>query len=195
MSRNDRQNWLVFAAIFALTGGLAVLWLAGGGLDDERIRASLRYSALFAFVLYLVVLVARPLQQLLHKDWTATLLRDRRLVGVAFAAVMSAHLGLIIYYFSSQPDLEFGLPALGAGAYAVFYLMLITSFDRPRKALGPKAWKMLHRSGLIVAGFIFGLPSSLDDLSDPDYLKFGIPFACALLIRAIAWLRSRQQGS
>lgn len=195
MSRNDRQNWLVFAALFALTGGLAALWLAGGELDDERIRASMRYSAQFAFALYLVVLVARPLQQLLRKDWTATLLRNRRLVGVSFVAVMSAHLGLIVFYFSSQPDLEFGLPALGASAYAIFYLMLITSFDRPRKALGPKAWKMLHRTGLVVAGFVFGLPSSLEDLSDPDYLKYGIPFAIAILIRTTAWLRSRQRGS
>ncbi|MGB5688149.1 MAG: hypothetical protein WBM45_02660 [Woeseiaceae bacterium] len=29
MSRNDRQNWSVFAAMLALTGGLALPWLAG----------------------------------------------------------------------------------------------------------------------------------------------------------------------
>lgn len=166
MSRNDRQNCLVFAAAFALTAGLSVLWLAVGEIDDERIRVSLRYSAQLAFALYLVVLITRPLQQLLRKDWTAVLLRNRRLVGISFAAVMSAHLGLIIYRYSSQPDLDFSLPAIGAGAYAIFYLMLITSFDR-----------------------------SLDDLSDPDYLKYGIPFAIAILIRATAWLQSRRQGS
>jgi len=195
MSRNDRQNYLVFAAMFGLTGGLAVLWLAGGELSDEHIGVSLRYTAQIAFALYLIVLVARPLQQLLRRNWTAVLLRNRRLVGVSFVAVMTAHLGLIAYRYGSQPDIEFTLPALGASAYAIFYLMLITSFDRPRKAIGPKAWKFLHRSGLVVAGFIFGLPRSLDDLSDPDYLKFGIPFAIATLIRITAWQQSRQRGS
>lgn len=195
MSKNDRQNCLVFAVIFALTGALAVLWLVSGEIDDERIRASMRYSAQFAFALYLVVLVARPLQQLLRKDWTAVLLRNRRLVGVAFTAVMSAHLGLICYYYTSQPDVDFSLPALGASTYAIFYLMLITSFDGPRKAIGPKAWKILHRTGLVVAGFIFAVPKSLDDLTDPDYLKFGIPFAIAILIRITAWQQSRQRGS
>jgi DMSO/TMAO reductase YedYZ heme-binding membrane subunit len=195
VSRNDRQNWLVLIATLILTGVPSVFWIAGAGIDDEHNRAILRYTAQIAFALYLVVLVARPLQQLLRKDWTATLLRNRRLIGVAFVAVMTTHLGLIAYRYGSQSDLEFGLPAVGAGAFAIFYLMLITSFDRPRKALSPKAWMTLHRTGLVIAALIFGLPRSLDDLSDPDYLKFGIPFAIAVLIRFTAWLRSRQQGS
>lgn len=195
MSENDRRNWQVFFAAFLLTTTFSVLWLAGGELSDENIRTPMRYSAQLAFVLYLVVLVARPLQQLLRKDWTAALLRNRRLVGVAFAAVMTAHLGLITYRFSSQPELDFSFPFVGAGAYAVFYLMLITSFDRPRKAISRKAWKILHRTGLVVAAVIFGLPQSLDDLSDPDYLKFGIPFAIAVSIRAIAWQQSRRRDS
>jgi DMSO/TMAO reductase YedYZ heme-binding membrane subunit len=195
MSTNDKKNWQVFVAAFALTLLLSVLWLAVGTADDESIRASLRYSAQLAFALYLVVLVARPLQQLLRKDWTALLLRNRRLVGVAFAAVMTAHLGLIAWRFGSQPELEFSFPFVGATAYLIFYLMLITSFDGPRKAMSLKAWKFLHRTGLVVAAFIFGLPRSLDDLSDPDYLKFGIPFAIALLIRVIAWQQSRRRDS
>jgi DMSO/TMAO reductase YedYZ heme-binding membrane subunit len=197
LSRNDRQNWSVFAATLALTGGLALLWLAAGDTSDAAIRVPIRHTAQLAFALYLLVLVARPLRQLLQQDWTAVLLRNRRLVGVAFAATMTTHLGLIAYRFGSQPELEYPLFNLlvGASAYAFFYLMLITSFDGPRKALGPKAWKRLHRSGLVVAAIIFGLPRSLDDLSDPDYLKFGVPFAIAILIRTTAWLRSRQQGS
>lgn len=159
MSRNDRQNWLVLAAILALTGGPALLWLAGGDISDEALRVPIRYTAQLAFWMYLVILIARPLQQLLRKGWTAALLRNRRLVGVAFAATMTTHLGLIAYRFGSQPELEYPLFNLlfGGSAYAFFYLMLITSFDRPRKALGPKTWKRLHRTGLVVAALIFGL--------------------------------------
>lgn len=193
VSRNDRQNLQVFLAALVLTATIPVLWLASGELTDENIRAPMRYTAQLAFMLYLVVLVARPLQQLARANWTAALLRNRRLVGVAFAATMTTHLGLIAYRFGSQAELEFSPNLFGAGAYLVFYAMLITSFDAPRKALGPRAWKILHRLGLIWAAVIFGLPRALEDLSDPDYLKFGIPFALAILIRLIAWLQSRRR--
>ena len=155
----------------------------------------LRLTAQFAFALYFAVLIARPLQLLLRSDWTAALLRSRRLIGVAFATAMTSHLGLIAFRFTSQPELEFTFDIAGAAVYAVFYLMLIKSFDAPRKVIASKAWKFLHRSGLILAAFVFGLPHSFDDLSDPDYLKYGIPFAIALLIRITAWQRSRQRDS
>ena len=195
MPNNDKKNWDVVLAVTALVGAVSALWLINAGINDDNIRTATRHSAFFAFVLYLVVLVARPLQQLLRANWTAVLLRNRRLVGVAFAAAMTGHLGLIIYRFTSQAELDFPGPNfIGYGAYTMFYLMLITSFDAPKKAIGPKAWKILHRTGLIWAGFIFGLPRSLESLTDPDYLKFGIPFAIALLIRITAWQRSRRPG-
>lgn len=195
MSKNDRKNWQVLLLVLLVTGGFSALWLASTPMTDEDVRVPLRVTAQLAFALYLVVLVARPLQQLLRSAWTAVLLRNRRLVGVAFAATMTSHLAFIIYRFSSQAELEFTLNVVGAGTYAVFYLMLITSFDAPRKAIGPRAWKLLHRTGLILAAFIFGLPRALEDLTDPDYLKFGIPFAIALLIRITAWQQSRRPGS
>ena len=197
MSRNDKQNWWVFFSVLLVTGGAAVLWLAGREFADAHIRVPIRHTAQLAFAMYLVVLVARPLQQLLRTEWTAALLRNRRLVGVAFAATMTTHLGLIAYRFGSQPELEYPLFNLlvGGGAYAVFYLMLITSFDAPKKAMSLKSWKILHRTGLVWAGVIFGLPRSVADLSDPEYLKFGIPFAIATAIRVTAWLRSRRRDS
>ena len=195
MSRNDRQNWQVFLGAFALIGGAAALWLATAGASDEQIRFTMRESAYAAFVLYLVVLLARPLQQLLRKDWTATLLRNRRLVGVSFAAAMTAHLALIFYRFNTQPGLEFSPDPFGIGAYAVFYLMLITSFDAPKKALGAKAWKYLHRFGLLYAAVIFAVPRPLETVTEPEYLRYGLPFAVAVLVRFTAWRRSSQRGS
>ena len=195
MSNSDRKNWQVMVFVLLVTGGLPALWLASVPMTDENIRVPLRLTAQLAFALYLIVLVARPLQQLLRSNWTASLLRNRRLVGVAFATTMTSHLGLITWRFASQPELEFAFGIGGAAVYAVFYLMLITSFEAPRRAIGPKAWKILHRTGLVLAAFIFGLPRSFEDLSDPDYLKYGIPFAIAVLIRITAWQLSRRQGS
>ena len=195
MSTNDKKNVQVFFGVLVLVAGVAASWLASVDLTDENIRLTMRESAFFAFSLYILVLVARPLQQLLRKNWTAQLLRNRRLIGVAFAATMTAHLGLIIYRFNSQPDLEFSPDPFGIGAYAVFYLMLITSFDAPKKALGPKAWKFLHRFGLLYAAVIFAVPRPLETITEPEYVKFGIPFAIAVLLRITAWLRSPRRGN
>ncbi len=197
MTNNDKQNWQVLFATILLTAGISVLRLVNTPMTDDDIRMPTRHTAQLAFALYIVILVARPLQQLLRKDWTATLLRKRRLIGVAFAAVMTTHLGLIAYRFGTQPELEYPLFNLmfGGTAYALFYLMLITSFDAPKKALGPKKWKLLHRTGLVWAALIFGLPRSAEDLTDPEYLKFGIPFVIALVIRFTAWRQSRRRGS
>ena len=195
MSRNDKRNWQVFLGVMFLVGGIAAAWLTAVGAGDEHIRLTLRESAYLAFVLYVIVLVARPLQQLLRRDWTAKLLRNRRLVGVAFAATMTAHLGLIAYRFGTQPELEFSPNPFGMGAYAVFYLMLITSFDAPKRALGPKRWKFLHRVGLLYAAVIFAVPRPLETITEPEYLRYGIPFAVAVLIRFTAWRRSSRRGS
>jgi len=198
LTSGDRRNWAVLAGTLAVTGGAAAAWLAAAGLADHTIRVPIRITAELAFMLYLVVLVARPLQQVLRRSWTAMLLANRRLVGVAFAAVMTSHLGLIVLRFVTQPDLAHPplvVLVVGGGTFAIFYLMLITSFDGPRRAIGPRTWKTLHRTGLVLAGAIFGLPRSVDDLSDPDYLKFGVPFLLALAIRAAAWRQSRRQSN
>jgi len=108
MSTNDKNNWQVLLASLLLTGVLSIALLVGTPLSDENIRVPMRLTAQIAFGLYLVILVARPLQQLLSKTWTATLLRNRRLIGVAFAAVMTTHLVLIVYRFGSQTRPEKG---------------------------------------------------------------------------------------
>jgi hypothetical protein len=197
MTSNDKKNWYVLVSVVGLLGGACAAWLASVAFSDENVLLPIHLTARIAFVLYLVVLVARPLQQLLRMGWTAALLRNRRLVGVAFAGVMTVHLGLLAYRFGSQPDLDHPLLKLlfGGAAYGLFYLMLITSFDAPKKAVGPRAWKILHRAGLIWAGAIFGLPRSLESLSDPEYWQFGLPFVIALIIRITAWQLSRRPGN
>ena len=123
--------------------------------------------------------------------------KNRRLLGVALTSVMTVHLVLIAYRFGTQPELSYPLLNLiiGGGAYLMLYLMFITSFDGPTRALGPKKWKLLHRTGLIYAALIFGLPRNLEHAATWDYWKFGIPFVIALIIRLTAWQLSRRQHS
>jgi len=197
LSPGSRKNWRVIFSTLFVTGTASAAWLSTVEFIDANMLVPIRHTAQLAFAIYILILVTRPLQQLLQKSWTAKLLRNRRQFGVAFASVMTTHLALIATRFGSQPELTYPLGSLlvGAGAYSIFYLMLITSFDGPAKALGRKRWKILHNTGLIWAGIIFGLPRSVADLTDPDYLKLGIPFLIALLIRFTAWQRSTRQDN
>ena len=197
MTQSSRLNWLVLLGVLLTSAAASALWLGTRPFADEDINLLLRLTARGAFVLFILILVARPLQQLLRSNWTATLLRRRRQLGVALAALMTTHLGLIAYRFGSQPELEYPLinTIVGGTAYLLLYLMLITSFDGPTRALGPKRWKLLHRTGLVVAAVIFGLPRSLEHAATWDYLKFGIPFAIALIIRITAWQLSKRRDS
>ena len=191
------KNWAVFLSFTLLTVIVAVAWLSSVDLMDDNIRLAVRHSAKLAFALLILVIAARPLRQLLQKPWTARLLQNRRLIGVAFAGTMTGHLALIIFRFSYSPELTYPLSGLivGGGAYAMIYLLFITSFNGPTRALGPRRWKILHRTGLVWTGLIFGVPRPLSEISDPEYLMLGIPLMFALAIRFLAWRRSKQPGS
>lgn len=193
MSASTRRNWIVAAIAFSLTLGSAGLYFLAAGLDDATIRTVLRYSGRVAIGVLLVILFVRPLAQLTSIGWIARLRRQRRYIGIAFAAIMAAHLLLIGLRVLLRPDLEFGTTGLvlGATTYAVTALMFITSFDGPTRALGPKRWKRLHRLGIAWFCLFLLLPGSLSDLLTPDYYVIGGPVMLALVLRLLAWTRNR----
>ena len=148
-----------------------------------------------AFVILLVVFVARPLQQLFATKFTAKLLRRRRLLGVAFTAVHSAHLGLIFYRVHVSDDfaLSYSENTLGALVYLIIFAMFATSFDSTTRMLGPRRWKVLHTIGLYVIFITFAqreLPRSLDTAEEANWILTALALA-ALLLRALPLLSSR----
>ncbi len=95
-------------------------------------------SARTAFLIYLIVFVARPLRQLFVTDMTAWLLRERRSFGLAFATVHLVHAALLVYFADTLAGFEFRFPndLIGGGVYLLIVLMVITSFDGPARTLG-----------------------------------------------------------
>jgi len=193
---SNQRNWVVFFAAAGVTTIFSAAYLFFAGVNDESIRFLLRLSARIAFLVLLVIFVARPLQQLLATPATARLLKNRRLLGVAFAGIHTAHLALILYRADQVPDGNFSaldnLPDIVT--YLVIYLMLISSFDAPARAIGRKAWKILHKVGLY---FVFGvflqkqLPRSLDNLAEANWWFISV-IAVAIVIRLTAFFAKRR---
>jgi DMSO/TMAO reductase YedYZ heme-binding membrane subunit len=197
MSSNQRTA-TTFIGATALTSIAAAAYMAIAGADDESIRLALRVSGRIAFAVLIVVFAARPLQQLLKAPWTAKLLRNRKLLGVAFAGIHTAHLGLILMRMNQLPDfsVSFEKNYLGMFVYAVIFAMLITSFDGPARALGKKKWKALHKVGLfiLVAAFTDSQrPQSMDQLELINGLLIAMA-AVALAIRIAAFLANRKKS-
>ncbi len=193
---NDGKFLIAFLSAVALTIAGSAVYLLTSAVTDENISLLLRLTAWISFLLLLVIFVARPLQQLFNTPFTLSLLRNRALMGVIFAGVHTAHLGVIIYRAQQVPEFEFTIAGnpLGVLLYGTIYAMLITTFSNPRRAIGPKAWKVLHKAGLyfIFIGFVqTQLPRSLDDLSTVNWWLMSLVIL-AILARLTAFFARRK---
>ena len=193
----DQRTAATFVGAFALTGIAAAAWIALHDRSLESLDFALRNSGRIAFLVLIIVFAARPLQELLRRGWTARLLRNRRQFGVAFAGIHSGHLGMIFYKVDHVP--EFTLAAIlnvpAALVYGLMYLMVVTSFEAPARAIGPKAWKVLHKFGvflLFVAFLDSQVPRSLDDLAAVNAVLIGFA-VLALAARVGAFVKRRQR--
>ena len=114
------------------------------------IRTSVRLAAPWV----LLAFAASSLRALFPNPFTLWLLRNRRIFGLCFAAGMGWQLVFIAWMLIGHWDfyLETIHPAGGLPsrivAYAILLAMTVTSFEGPRRRIGPKAWRILHKVGI-----------------------------------------------
>ena len=194
---SDRRTLIQFLASTAVVAAACVTYLAAAGLADDDTRLLLRLTAQVAFVVLLLVFIARPLRDLIKTPLTLALLKNRKQLGVTFAGIHTVHMTLIFYRAQQVPDFEFSLASNlpGMVTYVVIYLMLITSFSGPAKAIGPKAWRILHKAGLFLITAVFAqtqLPRSMDDFAEVNWGLIGL-LIFALLVRGTAFFANRKK--
>jgi DMSO/TMAO reductase YedYZ heme-binding membrane subunit len=185
---STRKNLLVFAITFVAVALPSFLNIQQHAYGEEAFDLVLRLTARAAILVYLVIFVARPLVQLTGSALSRTLLRYRRQAGVAFAAIMLAHLLYLVWKHG------FIFPAFGAVIYVFIILMLITSFDGPTRALGPKRWKVLHKTGLYVVGIALAQAQFgriIRGVGEPVHYVLASLFVVAVIIRVLAWNKRR----
>ncbi len=197
---SNRKNTAVLVGSLLL--GLVVTWAALGAspANETSLGAAMRTTAQLGLVLYLAIFVARPLQVLWVAPASRWLLRNRRLLGIAFAGQMLVHLALILWLFYgvNGEGLQLGANFVGAVAYGLVLALLITSWDRPARKLGARNWKRLHRTGLYWIGvpFLFTMVVGLAGESPPlRYYLFSTALLAAIAIRITAWYRLRARAA
>ena len=96
-------------------------------------------------------------------------------------------------------DPEFSIQPLGSIpgmiAYSLLLMMMITSFNSTARALGPRRWRLLHKTGLYWFGILFLatlLPSDRSLLFAPERVGLYALTAAAIFIRLNGLLRQEK---
>jgi len=191
----QRQNWFEGWRLFGLLTLVLIalgIWIAGmRHFEVEGVRMVIRFTARTSLLFFCLAFSAAALARLSPNAFTRWQRRNRRQLGVTFAASHALHAAAIIAFAKMDPA---GFAAatniasylFGGIGYAFILAMTVTSFDATAAALGPRAWRALHLvSGYyILLQFMVSFGKRIPDM--PLYALFLIPLAAVFALRMIS---------
>jgi hypothetical protein len=184
------------AMAFSASLGLSIGVLAFFGDEQRGVNIALQATARLAFLFFWPAYVGGALT-FIFGDLFLPIRRHARELGLAFAAALLVHLGLVVRLcaIGSPPSPEtFGI----FGPAAVFvYLLAVLSVDRLRQALPRESWPILRTVAMTYIAFAFILDFKRLPLSDFRQGLVYIPFTAlsiaAPLLRLAVWAQILRQ--
>src|SRR5882757_8748130 len=197
---SHRKNWFEGWRLFAvLTLVLIVLsiWIAGmRQFEVDGVRMVIRFTARTSLLFFCLAFSAAALARLWPNGWTRWQRRNRRTLGVTFAASHAIHAVAIACFASMDPTAYAAATSLasyifGGIGYAVIIAMTATSFDRTAKAIGPRGFLILHVAGgyYLLFQFMVSFGKRIPDM--PLYGLFLIPLVAVFALRMISMAAAR----
>ena len=190
-----RQHWFDGWRLFGLLSltllGLSI-WIAGmREFEVDGARMVIRFSARTSLLLFCLAFSAAALARLWPNGGTRWLRRNRRYLGVTFAASHAIHLFAIACFAVMDPAAYAAATSIasyifGGIGYAFIIAMTATSFDRTAALMGARAWRMLHLTGgyYLLFQFTVSFGKRIPDM--PLYALFLIPLVAVFALRMIA---------
>jgi sulfoxide reductase heme-binding subunit YedZ len=195
------QRWINgprLAATLTIIMLLLCAWIAAmRQFEVEGVRMVIRFTARSSLLLFCLAFAASSLARLWPAGGTRWLLRNRGYIGLSFVASHLIHAVAIACFAAMAPPLfkEATSPAsfiFGGVGYAFIIAMAATSFDRSAAAIGTRAWKILHTSGIYYLWFQFMVSFGMRIPQMPNYIWFLAPLIIAMVVRFTAILRARK---
>lgn len=192
MSR--RQSWFEgwwLLAVLTLSLIALSLWIASmRQFEVEGVRMVIRFTARSSLLLFCLAFGAAALARLWPNAWTRWQHRNRRYLGLSFAASHAIHTVAIVAFANMDPAgfAEATSPAsyiFGGAGYAFIIAMSATSFDRTAALIGPRAWRALHLAGGYFLWFQFMVSFGKRVPAMPLYAAFLIPLLAVMALRLI----------
>jgi sulfoxide reductase heme-binding subunit YedZ len=190
-----RQNWFDgwrLFAVLSLTLLALSVWIAGmRQFEVDGVRMVIRFTARTSLLFFCLAFSAAALARLWPNPWTRWQRRNRRYLGVTFAASHAIHAVAIAAFAVMDPPgyaaaTSIASYVFGGIGYAFIIAMTVTSFDRTAAAISPRAWRMLHISGgyYLLFQFMVSFGKRIPDM--PLYALFLIPLLVVFALRMIA---------
>ena len=149
------NGWPLFYVIAGLSFAIILAGLATtGNSTPEATVAMIRLSVQLASPWIYLAFVATALEQLFQSSFSSWLLRNRRYVGLSFAAGFGWQAVFILvllvlhgdYYATVLHDTaEFISRML---SYLLLLALTVTSFFPVRRVMDPRHWRLLHFVGI-----------------------------------------------
>ena len=185
------EGWKLFG-VLTLTLIALCLWIAGmRHFEVDGVRMVIRFTARTSLFFFCLAFSAAALARLYSSAWTRWQRRNRRALGVTFAASHGLH-AIAIGAFAAMDPAGFAASTnlasyvFGGIGYAVIIAMTATSFDATAAAIGARAWRMLHLLGgyYLWLQFMVSFGKRIPDM--PLYALFLIPLLAVFALRMIA---------
>ena len=196
----SRQNWFEGWRLFvvlALTLLALSLWIAGmRQFEVDGVRMVIRFTARTSLLFFCIAFSAAALARLWPNAFTRWRRRNRRYLGVTFAASHGIH-AVAIATFAVMDPLGYAAATslasyiFGGIGYAFIIAMTATSFDRTASALGASAWRRLHLIGgyYLLFQFMVSFGKRIPDM--PLYALFLVPLVAVFALRMISMAAAR----
>jgi methionine sulfoxide reductase heme-binding subunit len=200
MTSSERQSWFEGWRLFAILTLILVALCAGlAGIRDfdvNGVRMVVRFTARTSLLFFCLAFSAAALAQLRPNAWTRWQRRNRRYLGVTFAASHALHAIAIVAFATMDPAgftaaTNLASYVFGGIGYAMIAAMTVTSFDRTAAAIGPRAWCILHLTGgyYLLLQFTVSFGKRIPDM--PLYGLFLVPLLAVFALRMIAMASRR----
>jgi DMSO/TMAO reductase YedYZ heme-binding membrane subunit len=190
------EGWWLFGLLTLVLIALCV-WIAGmRHFEVEGVRMAIRFTARTSLLFFCLAFSAAALARLWPNAFTRWQRRNRRQLGVTFAASHALHAAAIFAFAKMDPAGFAAATSLasyifGGIGYAFILAMTATSFDATAAAPGPRAWRALHLVGgyYLLLQFTISFSKRIPDM--PLYSLFLIPLLAVFALRMIAMASRR----
>jgi methionine sulfoxide reductase heme-binding subunit len=187
------QGWkILWLTAIVSTVMLGMIWHIDG-LTEASVRLAVRGTARISCLLFLMAFVAAPLHRLWATNVSQRLLRNRRFLRLSMAVSHVYHglalVGLHIITHGQHPQI---LPLAVLG-YVFLTAMAVSSFQPTAKAIGRRAWRILHMAGMHYFWLAFALEYVFRAFQNWIYFLFALLVLAAMAIRL--WTKAQRDVS
>jgi sulfoxide reductase heme-binding subunit YedZ len=191
------HGWRLTALIALLLSLMTVGIVGAHDFSVDGIRMAIRATARTSLLLFLPVFAASALVRLQPNDVTRWLHRNRRYLGVSFAASHILHAFAIISFAVADPVLfgsmtSAGTLVTGGLAYLFIIAMAATSFDGAVRWLGARNWRLLHWCGSWYIAISFIITNAKRTPGMPLYWLAVTLTTIVILLRLFDWWQRRR---